>query len=175
MTRAVLEKIGELGIAGLDAFFPPNYAYTRIWRPLLGLEKSKSISRRTFSAMMSRLVRQGLIERTTKQRDAAWSLTQTGKKRLIHYGLRHTIDTPKKDGIARLVIFDIPERERQKRVAIRVELAGLNFMQLQKSVWIGYSPLPQSFISLIDELNLTGRVHIFSVAKLGTISDTDGG
>ena len=76
---------------------------------------------------------------------------------------------PKKDGIGRLVIFDIPERERKKRDAIRLELIASTFKQLQKSVWIGHHPLPPDFPELLDELRLRGKVHIFTIGKKGTL------
>ena len=83
------------------------------------------------------------------------------------------VKIPKSDGVCSLVIFDIPEYERKKRTAIRVELIGCNFRQLQKSVWVGYHPLPQEFITLLDELALKDRVHIFSVVKSGTLRDSE--
>lgn len=102
--RFVLEKIGELGTAGLEAFFPRHYAYTRMWRPLLGLDKSRAMSRRTFSAMMSRLVRQGLVERLEKQNRSVWSLTKAGAVRIAD-SRQTDAHAPKSDGITRLVIF----------------------------------------------------------------------
>lgn len=75
----------------------------------------------------------------------------------------------KKDGVTRLVIFDIPEYERHKRTIIRTELVACKFSQLQKSVWIGAYALPQSFIALMDDLDLHGKLHIFSIAQKGTI------
>ena len=79
------------------------------------------------------------------------------------------IFVPPSDGIMRLVIFDIPEKERKKRRALRAELISFNFSQLQKSVWAGENPLPEDFLSFLDELNLKNKVHIFSVRKHGTL------
>lgn len=171
----VLEKIGELGMVGLDAFFPRNYAYARLSRELLGLDRSPRTSRRTFSAMMSRLKRQGLIEGVRKDGKSAWSLTPAGAARIAKHHAVPAIKTRvhTKDGVTRLVIFDVPERERKKRAALRVELFGCGFTQLQKSVWIGRQPLPQDFVSLIDELELADNVHIFSIREHGTIPDSD--
>ena len=73
------------------------------------------------------------------------------------------------DGITRLVIFDIPEKERRKRNILRVELVTYDFKMLQKSVWIGATPLPEDFIHKLDKLNLKNKVHIFSVQEYGTL------
>jgi len=75
----------------------------------------------------------------------------------------------KKDGISRLVIFDIPERDRKKRDTVRAELIGYGFRLLQKSVWIGAYPLPKDFLELIDDLELARHIHIFSIRESGTI------
>ena len=96
-----------------------------------------------------------------------WRPTAAGKKWQAEIGAHRTSQKP--DGITRLVIFDIPEYERKKRTAIRVELFAHNFRQLQKSVWIGMVPLSKDFIALLDELDLHGKVHIFSVRSEGTL------
>lgn len=165
--RAILEKLGEAGEATLDAFFPRTYSYARIWRPLLGLERTRRLTRKTVSTMLWRLKRQGLVEWRGRKREAAWRLTRDGKEYLrkeVHAGA-----SAPNDGITRIVAFDIPERERKKRDLVRAELAACNFRLLQKSVWIGECPLPESFVRLLDEMNLAGKVHIFSVREKGTI------
>lgn len=152
----------------LDAFFPPNYSYTAIWRPLLGLDKKRKISRQTIATILWRLKREGLVERTrTQDKKSAWLLTKKGKE--FCNASKEKLKPPRKDGIMRLVIFDIPERERKKRDAIRMELIAAQYTQLQKSVWTGEYPLPEDFIALLDELALQPHVHIFSVRSHGTL------
>ncbi|MEK7500771.1 MAG: CRISPR-associated endonuclease Cas2, partial [Patescibacteria group bacterium] len=71
----------------------------------------------------------------------------------------------------RLVMFDIPESKRKKRNWLRMNLMAANYSQLQKSVWLGYNPLPESFIKFLDELKLKNKVHIVSIAKQGTLEE----
>ena len=47
-----------------------------------------------------------------------------------------------------LIIFDIPEKYRHKRVWLRKYLINLGFQMLQKSVWIGKYEVPEDFIWL---------------------------
>ena len=63
VTWFVLEKIGELGKVGLEAFFPRNYAYTRVSRELFGLDHNPKVAPRTLATILSRLTREGLVER----------------------------------------------------------------------------------------------------------------
>jgi len=168
---AMLALLAGFGECTLDAFFPRTYSYTRMWRPLLGLERSKKITRATVSTILWRLKQQGLVERageTGRRTRSAWRLTAEGKSR-VEQAVRETSAVSKSDGITRLVIFDVPERERTKRNIIRAHLVGCDFRQLQKSVWMGDHPLPQDFITLLDDLGLAGNVHIFSIREAGTI------
>lgn len=106
----------------------------------------------------------GLVERRGTKKTSIWYLTSRGEKYL-----KKEMDKPRPDGVRRLVIFDIPEKEREKRRVIRGELTGLGYSQLQKSVWMGEVPLPKDFIILLDTLNLHGKVHIFSIRERGTL------
>ena len=167
--HAVLDRLTEFGKGTLDILLPRTYGHTAMWRPLFGLDRKKKIDRHTLSSTLWRLQSRGLVERAGPRRQSVWRVAPRG--RLLQSEREKSLqrDMPKPDGITRLVIFDVPERERKKRDAIRVELIGYNFHQLQKSVWMGPSPLPKDFITLIDELNLGRYVHIFSVREKGTI------
>lgn len=167
-TRLILEKISEFGEITFDAFFPPNYSYARISRKFWGLDSPPKIASKTLSSILSRLQNQGLISRKGIRGASIWKITKQGKELLES---RPRIEIPKRDGVTRLVIFDIPERERKKRDTIRVELLSYNYERLQKSVWIGWNSLPEDFVDLVDKLNLKDHIHIFSVREAGTIHD----
>lgn len=170
MYRLILKQIAEVGGGVLDAFLPRMYPEAQITRDILGLDSRPHIPRRTFSTVLSRLKKDGLIERSGETRSALWRLTDIGKQ-YLERERTEVLSRAKEDGIGRLVIFDIPEQERKKRDKIRSELIYADFKQLQKSVWIGYRPLPQDFLLLLDELYLKGKVHIFSIRDEGTIAD----
>lgn len=165
LTSLILGKLADLGEAALDVFFPAKYPEARLWRQLLGLDARHRFNRRTFSALLARLAAQGLAVR----RGSCWRITPRGVRRVARQ--RSGAPLPP-DGMGRIVIFDIPERERRKRTAIRLELIAAGFRQLQKSVWYGERPLPEAFPSLVDELRLRGCVHIFGVTKRGTLGLT---
>ncbi len=166
----ILERIAEVGEGVLDVFLPRKHSETRIMRDILGLDSRRHVSRRTFSTMLSRLKKDGLVERSGGTRSALWRLTDQGKEYLKRERAKVNL-AEKEDGIGRLVIFDIPEQERGKRNKIRSELVCANFKPLQKSVWIGYCPLPEDFLVFLDDLRLKGKVHIFSIQNEGTIAD----
>lgn len=78
-------------------------------------------------------------------------------------------EIPPRDGIQRIVIFDVPERDRRKRDVLRLELVSSGFKQLQKSVWTGDRPVTKDFITLLDDLRLHDNVHIFTIQRKGTL------
>ena len=166
LTRLILERLSEFGEATIDAFLPSNYPEARLWRNILGLDASYRFSPRTFSAILSRLHSQGLVSKQGNNRRARWFLTHKGKSLLSEVQFLPPIDR-----IPRLVIFDVPEIERKKRDAIRRELIACEFEQLQKSVWLGYRPLPEDFVELLDVLEMKKHVHILSIRDKGTVGD----
>lgn len=168
LTRFILRQLAEIGAVSLDAFFPAKYPQARLWRKLLGLDPTYQFKRQTFSTLLARLRADGLVARSDAKRRNIWHITNRGR-RLI--GKRQAWESAHaRDGIKRLVIFDIPERERRKRDAVRLDLVAAGYVQLQKSVWYGEQPLPEDFITLVDELRLRSCVHIFSVRKEGTLA-----
>ena len=71
----------------------------------------------------------------------------------------------------RIVMYDIPELERKKRDWLRYELVACDYKQLQKSVWLGYCPLPEEFVKSLKDMNIKNKVHIISVHKTGTLTE----
>ena len=167
LTRLILEKLAEFGEVSVGSFFPAKYPEARMWRELLKLDGGYRFRRETFSSLLSRLRRQGLVARAGSKRRSTWRITALGTQRIAGESPRKT---PRPDGVRRLVIFDVPEKERAKRSAIRLELTAAGYRQLQKSVWWGERPLPEDFLGLVDALNLRRQVHIFSVRELGTLT-----
>lgn len=166
LTRLVLEKFQEASELTLEAIFPKNRTEGRMWRQVLGLPTGYEFSSRTFSVILSRLKKQGLVSRTGSRKKSVWSITPEGRNSILD-----AIGTslPKEDGMARLVMFDIPESERKKRDLVRFELVACGYRQLQKSVWLGYRPLPEKFVKLLDNLKLKDKVQIVSIDKSGTL------
>ena len=165
----ILEKMIEAGQITADVFFPKKYPWAAISRPLFGLDSNPSVSPPTLSSTIWRLKRQGLIRKKGNGKSSVWSITEDGKKWFYAKMAETEYDLLPEDNILRLVIFDIPERERKKRDTLRARLVAHRFERLQKSVWAGRRPLSEDFIELCDELNLKGKVHIFSVQKEGTL------
>lgn len=169
ISTLILKKLGEIGYGTIDAFFPAKYPEAGVWRQILGLDKTYKFSKQTFHSILWRLQKQKLVERDIK----GWNITELGRKLIGKVKYSPQAVLPKEDGIIRLVIFDIPERERKKRVWLRLELIACGFKILQKSVWMGYRPLSRAFLESLEDLGLRKFVHIVSIKRPGTLENID--
>lgn len=166
--RIVLEYIQDMG-SSISDVLSSKYPFATAAGFYFEFKKNQraSVSRSALSVALTRLKKQKLIVKTSE----GWKITPKGKHILELDELDR--DVQKEDGICRLVIFDIPEKERKKRNRIRTELLAQGFTILQKSVWFGYRPLSAEFIKLIHLLNIQNKVHIFSVQHYGTLQAID--
>ena len=180
LTRDILEHLAEGGKIMLGALFPPGYSYTDPSRRLFGWDhrcrhRFTPMQKISLSGILSRLRREGLVARDGARKTSSWRITGKGKGHLR--ALSATADLlpksahimPKKDGKLRIVIFDIPERDRRKRDWLRVQLLANDFEPLQKSVWTGTRPLSVTLMKEIDALNLGAYIHIMSIGEKGTL------
>jgi len=90
-----------------------------------------------FSRSLSYLKNQHLIEIINEDGRTSLRLTKRGQRRYRIHLIEHmTIEKQKKwDGWWRIVIFDIPERFKNARDALRQRFQSMGFFQIQKSVF----------------------------------------
>lgn len=169
VSRFILEKLAEVGELTLEGLFPRKTAGGRAWREIFGLPTGYEFSKPTFTTILNRLRSQGLVTKTGGKRYCKWLLTNKGRRKIKSYG--YFIKPAKPDNIPRLVAYDIPEKERNKRDWLRCGLITCGYNQLQRSVWLGYSPLPEEFVKSLKEMNLKDKVHIVSIHKKGTLTE----
>lgn len=85
----------------------------------------------------------------------------TAKGRGLTELIKFCLGKVKWDGKWRVLIFDIPERQRYKRDDLRYKLCDLGLKQLQESVWITPYPLPDEFTDFLT--NLRVRPYLYSL------------
>ncbi|MDP3015157.1 MAG: hypothetical protein Q8N28_01965 [bacterium] len=137
------------------------------------LEKEKH----KFYSLLSKLKRQGFIKKNKKGGKVFWKITPLGEKRFEK--LKNFLRFPKfkhkkeKDDGINIITFDIPEKHKTKRDWLRHTLSSLDFIILQKSVWIGKNKIPEEFLKALAELDLMNFIHILKISKTGTIKELD--
>ena len=181
----LLEFIEETPAFLSDLFFiltlPHGTSINRGWH-LLGQRDIKRASRkdekdkkRRFNDLIYNLRKEELIKDFEQDDKKFIQLTPKGEKKLEGLRLKKAHSLPdtkfekQKDEAVKIIIFDIPERERRKRAWLRLALSNLEFQMLQRSVWVGKTILPKRFIDNLSQLDLISYVEIFAINKSGSL------
>jgi DNA-binding transcriptional regulator PaaX len=64
-----------------------------------------------------------------------------------------------------LLMYDIPHIRKKERDWFRRQLKNFDFIMIQKSVWVGPSPLPKDFLDYLKRINLQKEFKTFKLAK----------
>jgi len=137
-------------------------------KPLVGIWSRKYRAKRSanFIKSLSYLQKNRLVSISEKNGQEILTLSEDGKKRVLHFNLHQmSIKKPRRwDRCWRIVIFDIHERRKQGREALRSKLKQLGFHQLQKSCLV--HPFDcRSEIEFLTELFEISPFVNFIVAK----------
>ena len=93
----------------------------------------------------------------------------SGKKKFIkkrHYLRSFTSNFNKKDAPKNLLLmYDIPHVMKKERDWFRRQLKNFDFIMIQKSVWVGPSPLPPDFLNYLKKISLKKEFKTFKLAK----------
>lgn len=109
--------------------------------------------KRYFYARTHHLLKTGYIEKIIKNDRPYARLTNLGRKKIVRDFPILSFQNRKWDGRWRLVIFDISEKERKARDALRAKLKELGFGKWQKSVYIS----PHNFGQDLREFLIKAR------------------
>jgi DNA-binding transcriptional regulator PaaX len=139
-----------------------KYKGSHLFRELLLSGEEKK--RYQYYSALYRLKKKKFIEKDGED----WKVLQEGRsyfqkrKACLHY-----FDSPfeKKPIKNLLLMFDIPETEKIKRNWLRSQLGRFGYTMIQKSVWVGPSPLPPEFIRYLKEIKIFSQIKTFKLAK----------
>jgi DNA-binding transcriptional regulator PaaX len=131
---------------------------------LFGIPRFKNRSFGSMRTTIYRLHKNNLI----KKQDTSWHLTPAGRK-YAHKKLNSLQEffssNNKNDNRNLIVMFDVPEPKKAEREWLRWHLKKFNFIMIQKSVWVGPSPLPKEFLDYIKKIGLRESIKTFKLAK----------
>ena len=178
---------GTEATAGLLDIFTSDYhsSYRKMKRmirhgppPLKINWASDNQKSQQFYSLLNQLKNQGLVrkEKSEHKRGSLWRITGKGLAKLKLIRGRRFLNKKsanykrESDDKIKVVIFDIPEKERGKRTWLRIALIILGFSMLQRSVWVGKNKIPEQFISDLKERDMLSYVQIFEISKKGTIA-----
>ena len=110
---------------------------------------------------MRDLHRLNLIRKIKRQKGIVIAgLTKKGKLKALDYYFESLAVTNKKwDGKFRILVFDVPEKLRKGRDALRWKIKRLGFKELQKSVFVTPYECKKEIDFVVDYFNLAKHVH----------------
>ena len=148
----------------LEELFKPMFRYKGMRVSAFGLPSYSNTSKKVCTNALCRLRNKGYIE----YRGEYILPTKKGKEYLKNKreSLAVFSSTFKKDEPkVLLVMFDIPEGKKAQRDWFRFHLKRFDYKMIQRSVWIGPSPLPKEFMDYLKEIKLTDCIKTFKLAK----------
>lgn len=131
---------------------------------LFGIPKFKSYSQNSLSGTLSYLRKTGLVENCESELKVTIKGQKYIKKKmdsLKQFYFSFDKNAPKN----LIVMFDIPETKKAEREWLRWHLKKFNYSMIQKSVWVGPSPLPKEFLKYIGNIGIKDGLKTFKLAK----------
>lgn len=119
----------------------------------------KGRTRKTFSENVSRLRRDGFIEKKGKR------VSFTEKGRLAYLKLKIEARGLLPEDEVCLVVFDIPEKDRRLRKFLRTFLDSVGFFSVQKSVWMSMFDATQELNEYFYAVGLGDKVMAFTARR----------
>ncbi|HEY4506200.1 MAG TPA: hypothetical protein VJJ24_02030 [Candidatus Paceibacterota bacterium] len=125
--------------------------------------------RQSFSATLSRLQKQGLIAKKTRQ--GKWSITDLGLRKFegSSISIIDRFSCGDKENKTTIISYDIPESLSKQRWWLRGVLKILEFEMIHKSFWVGNKRLSYEFIKELRKRGLFKYVEILEINKRGTL------
>ncbi|MBI2097490.1 MAG: hypothetical protein HYT46_00940 [Candidatus Vogelbacteria bacterium] len=156
---------------------------------VIGLSRSPAIPRRVFRALkkdwrqinkqyLYRIIKEFHRERLVDYRERTDGtidivITEVGREKLLSFKIDSLeIKRPRHwDGKWRMVSFDIPERHRSARDALRHKLKELGFKELHKSTFIFPYPSEDEVNFLVEFFEVRRFVRYGEISKLTNDAD----
>ncbi|MCC6323296.1 CRISPR-associated endonuclease Cas2 [Candidatus Nomurabacteria bacterium] len=136
----------------------------------LGLPDFKHYKYQTLANRCSDLKNKGYI----KEVNGTFLITYKGEE-FLNQKSRDTLkvfetERGDKDPKNLLLLYDIPEDKRSERNWFRRQLVKFHFVMIQRSVWVGPSPIPKDFLEYLKSVGLKDTIKTFKLEKGYTVN-----
>ncbi len=121
-------------------------------------------SYKEFYNLIFRLAENGLLDKVKENGKLKIRATKEAKKLVSR--LR-----PQKDGVWKIVIFDIPEKQKFVRGILRAKLKSLGFKKWQNSIWISPFALDPEIENELTELGNKFFIRLIKTSDINHIKD----
>lgn len=137
----------------LKDLYNTELKYKGVGVNIFGIPTFLTGNKNSCKSALSRLKKNGYVENM----EGNWRITNKGNEYLdARAEVLRQFDSPftQKSPKNLIVLFDIPEHARNKRDWLRWHLKKFDYEMIQRSVWIGPSPLPKDFVNYLKSIKL---------------------
>jgi len=127
---------------------------------------AKQMNYKEFYNTLYRMHQQGLLLKEGASGNICLTITDDGKKLLKRFH-------PERDGIWKLIIFDIPEKQKYIRVVLRAKLKALHFKKWQNSIWVSPYALDEEIEEELNELAKKIFVRLIKTKDINYTEDLE--
>lgn len=147
----------------LESLWNTSLNYKGMHVNIFGIPKFKNYKKQSVRVAFHRLQKENYISGNLN----ACSITKKGKYYLKNKSqIFKSFESPFTQEQPRNLIcmFDVPENKKAGRDWLRFQLKKFNYIMIQKSVWVGPSPLPKEFLDYIKSIGLKDGIRTFKLA-----------
>lgn len=144
--------------------FKPCFRYKGMPISMLGLPDFGLYKTQSFRNSFSELKKKGYL--TISENKAI--ISKAGKRYIqkkFNSMKQFSPSFPKDAPKNLIVMYDIPQERKAEREWFRFHLKKFGYKIIQKSVWVGPSPLPKEFVNYIKKIYLNDAVKVLKLAK----------
>lgn len=168
---ALLLTLAERGAAALSDILegPGRTSLGRSYKKMMRMktfwdyyDELKGLQEDSARTMLWRLQQKGLVDKKEKH----YQLTSQGLNIIQVFQKKADYNKKEWDGKWRIVMFDIPEKQRNERYWLRYHLFALDYKPLQKSVFLGKYPIEEDMYQKLIERELHQYVRLITVGEI---------
>ncbi len=135
----------------------------------LGLPDFKHYEYQTLANRCSELKKRGYIKELNGTHLITYKGEQFLEQKTRDFFKKFESSKTDKDPKDLLILYDIPEDKASQRNWFRRELRRFHFIMIQRSVWVGPSPMPKDFLDYLKSVGLKNDIKTFKLAKGYTV------
>ena len=158
LTKGLILALGAGAVITTAIVFPgAGYIYKEFKKEKWEESKKRGILMST----IKRLEKQKLVAWKEVDGELRLTLSKNGHQKILKYKIDELKLKDKKrwDGLWRVIIFDIPEKDKLAREMFRKKLRELSFFQLQKSVFVTKLECREEISFLANSFGILNNVH----------------
>ena len=141
---------------------------------LINLLSNFDLSENSIRSAVSRMCRAGILKVRRNKSRSYYSLSDEGLA-LMNKGERRIFERKriKWDGLWNLVVYYIPEENREARDRLRRELAWMGFGPLATATWISPHNLTEEVMELAEKLKISSYLQVFQTSSSNSNDQAD--